>query len=96
MHLVAIHRMIGLPGSPVDFARMWSGKVSHIDTDKKMKATWFMPITRADILLRIAEHAYELLLLTFPMADEEKCTKGTKKAQFYVPDWNGCLGWRAN
>lgn len=51
MHLVAIHRMIGLPGSPVDFARMWSGKVSHIDTDKKMKATWFMPITRADILL---------------------------------------------
>ena len=43
--------------------------------------------------IRVTEQAFELLL-AFPVAVKEKCTKGTKKAQFYVPDWNRCLGWR--
>ena len=45
--------------------------------------------------IRVTEQAFELLL-AFPVAVKEKCTKGTTKGQFYLPNWNECLGWWIN
>ena len=104
LHLVAI-QWLGWFSWP----RMWTGKISQIDTGKKMKATWqSAKKKRADIvLLTFCKFVVDVVVIwglrisawaavARISADEEKCTKGTKKAQFYVPDWNRCLGWRGN